>query len=493
MASLTSLGIGSGLDTAGMLEALKVSEQMRLKPYTNLQASYEAKISAWGQISSSLDALNKSVKTLQVDAFNTLSVSNNKAFTATATSGAYADTHDVTVTQLAASHKLKTEAVPSADAAQGSKTDDNNRTLIITQKDGSEMRVELKDDETSLHQIAKAINKEDGDVSASVQRSDDGYQLVLSSKNTGVDGEMSVRVEGDDTLDDFLHVEDGGKHVDEDGNLIPGGRGGNDRMTAVADAQDAKLRVDGSNYTRPSNNINDILTGVTLELKAVSEEGKSEKLTLTQDTSQVKTSIKDFVAQYNALMTQTNSASKYVPNDSVGLGDSGVQTPNPENGALMGDSMLRGMVNDIKYTVNGVYGDSNAQYSSLADIGIKIDSSTGMMTLDEAKLDEAIATNPDDVANIFMDRNGNEGLASKLSGIITNFTGDAENKIDGSIKATTDSLNGQVDVVKIQIEKTQALIDAQVERYRVQFQNLDKTMAQLNSVSNQLGALISTL
>ena len=92
-----------------------------------------------------------------------------------------------------------------------------------------------------------------------------------------------------------------------------------------------------------------------------------------------------------------------------------------------------------------------------------------------------------------MDRNGNEGLASKLSGIITDFTGDSEKKIDGSIKATTDSLNSQVDAVKVQIEKTQALIDAQVERYRIQFQNLDKTMAQLNSVSGQLDALISTL
>lgn len=493
MASLTSLGIGSGLDTANMLEALKVSEQMRLKPYTMQQASYEAKISAWGQISSSLDALNKSVKALQVDAFNTLSVSSNKAFTATANSGAYADTHDITVTQLAASHKLKTEAVSSADDARGEKTSNNNRTLIITQKDGSEMSIDLKDDETSLNQIAKAINNENGDVTASVQRSDDGYQLVLSSKSTGSDGEMSVRVEGDSKLDDFLHVDDGGKHVDDMGNVIPGGRGGNDKMTAVADAQDAKLRVDGSNYTRSTNNINDILTGVTLELKAVSEDGKSETLTLTQDTSQIKTSIKDFVDQYNALINQTNSASKYVPNDRTGLGDTGVQTPNAENGALMGDSMLRGMMNDIKYTVNGVYGNSDAEFSSLADIGIKIDSSTGLMTLDESKLDDAIASNPNDVANIFMDRNGNEGLASKLSGIITDFTGDSEKKIDGSIKATTDSLNSQVDAVKVQIEKTQALIDAQIERYRVQFQNLDKTMAQLNSVSGQLDALISTL
>jgi flagellar hook-associated protein 2 len=494
MASLTSLGIGSGIDTATMLESLKASEQTRLTPYTNLQKSYNAKISAWGQISSSLEALNKTAKSLQGDTFNTLSVSSNKAFTATATSSAQADTHDVTVLQLAAAHKLKTEAVDSADTAQGTmKTDDNSRTLIITQEDGSELSVELKDDETSLNQIAKAINKENGDVSASVQRSDDGYQLVFFSKKTGSDGAMSVRVEGDDQLDGFLHVDNGGTHVDEDGNPINGDAGSNDKMISVADAQDAKLRVDGSNYTRSSNNINDILTGVTLELKTVSEDSKSEQLTLTQNTSQIKTSIQEFVNNYNALITQTNSASKYVQNDTSGLTNDDVAKPNSENGALMGDSTLRGMVNEIKTTVNGVYGENDADYSSLADLGIKIDSSTGLMTLDEDKLDEAIAANPEDIANIFMDRNGNEGMASKLQGIITNYVGDSDAKIDGVIKNTTDSLEDSVEKVKVQIEKTQALIDAQVERYRVQFQNLDKTMSNLNSVSNQLSALISSL
>lgn len=487
MASITSLGIGSGLDTATMLEQLKLSEQKRLLPYTNMQKSYESKISAWGQISSSLDALNKSIKPLQGDAFNSVNVSTNKAFTATAKSGAIADTHDVTVTQLATSHKAKTAAVDDPTAMQGSK-DKGTRTVIITQDDGSEMRVELKDDETSLNQIAKAINKENGEVQASVQHTDEGHQLVLTSKTTGTDGNMSVRVEGDDDLDDFLRL--GGDGSKPDG------------MKTVAAAQDAKLTVDGSNYTRSSNTIDDILTGVTFELKEVSEKDpsdpsgqtlKAETLSLTPDMSQYKTSIQNFVNDYNALINQTTASSKYVPSDSSGLTNDDIQRPNAENGALMGDSMLRGLVNETRTAVNGVYGENDAEYRALADIGITIDPKTGLMTLNEDKLDAAIADNPDDVANIFMDKNGNEGLASTLGGIITKYNGDSENKIDGSIKTATDSLNKQVDQVKEQIDRTQKLIDAQVERYRIQFQNLDKTMASLNSTSNQVGALISTL
>lgn len=486
MAAITSLGIGSGLDTATMLEQLKYSEQKRLLPYTNMQNSYEAKISAWGQISGSLDALNKSLKPLTGDAFNAVNVSSNKAFTATAKSGALADSHNVTVSQLATAHKVKTGPVPDPNTRQGAEsTPGNSRTMVITQEDGSEMRVELKDDETSLNQIAKAINKEDGDVQASVQRTDEGHQLVLTSKTTGTDGKMSVRVEGDPELDAFLHLEDGQENQ----------AGG---MTTVAAAQDAKLTVDGSNYTRSSNSIDDILTGVTFELKEVSETDaagnlKPETLSLTPDMSQYKTSIQSFVDDYNALINQTSAASKFVPSDASGLGNDDIQRPNSENGALMGDSQLRGLVNETRTAVNGVYGEPGAEYSALADIGITMDPATGLMTLDESKLDAAIANNPDDVANIFMDKNGKEGLASTLTGIITKYNGDSENKVDGSIKATTDGLNQQVEQVKLQIEKTQKLIDAQVERYRIQFQNLDKTMASLNSTSNQVGALISTL
>ena len=52
MASITSLGVGSGIDTATMLEQMKIAQQGRLTPYTNLKSGYENKISAWGKISS---------------------------------------------------------------------------------------------------------------------------------------------------------------------------------------------------------------------------------------------------------------------------------------------------------------------------------------------------------------------------------------------------------------------------------------------------------
>lgn len=485
MASISSLGIGSGLDTETMLAQIKAGEQTRLSPYTALQTSYKSKVSSWGQISAALSALQKPTKSLTNDAFNTLKVSNNTAFTATATSDARADTHSVTVEKLATAHKIKTDAQKSQgsqDTQLGETTSGNSRTVTITQtvkqEDGTDkqvtMEVELKDDETSLSQIAKAINRKDGGVSASVQRTDDGYQLVLSSKTTGTDGEMTVSVSGDAKLDGVLN---------------------SNVMDVVSKAEDAKLTVDGSTYTRSSNNISDILDGITLSLNAVSKQGEpAEQLTLTQDTSAIKTTVQDFVKAYNALMTLTTNASKYVPYDASSISDDQTATTNAENGALMGDSTLRGMISEVCSSVNGMYGESDSDYSALADLGIKIDAATGQMTLDEKKLDEAIADNPNDVASMFTGKGEDvPGLANTLNDIITKYVGDTDTKTDGIIKTSTKTLTEQSEQMQKQIDKTQRLIDASVERYRVQFQNLDTTMSKLNSMSSQLSAILTSL
>lgn len=466
--AITSLGIGSGLDTATMLAQIQKGEQSRLTPYTALKSNYQGKVSAWGQITSGLSTLKGSVEKLTGSAFNTLTVSTNKAFTATATSDARADTHSVTVTQLATAHKVKTGTHSDQNEMLGGT--ETERTVTIAQKDGRKMEVTLKADETSLSQIAKAINRENGDVTATVQRTDSGYQMVLSSKTTGSDGEMTISVAGDTKL------------AAELGNT-----------SEVAAAKDAKLNVDGSDYTRSSNNITDILDGVTLTLTTPSENGNSEQLTLTQNTGAIKSTIQDFVKQYNALLTTTTSASKYVPYDASGLKDDDMATKSRDNGALMGDSTLRGMVSEIRSTVNGIYGNSTADFSSLADLGIKIDAATGKMTLDEKKLDTAIADNPDEIAAMFAGSGSNEGLATALNNVITKYVGDTATKDKGIIKTSTDGLTTQSDQMQKQIDQTQRLIDASVERYRVQFQNLDTTMSKLNNMSSQLNSMLSSL
>jgi len=481
ISSTASAGVG-GWDYTDLLNGMAANEQLRLNPYTTLQTSCKNKVSAWGTISSLMTNLQSSVKKLNGEAFNTMKVSTNTAFTATATDSAIADTHAVTVVQLAAAHKLKTDAFDSADKQLGTSTNGGTRTITISQGDGKKLTVDLKDDETSLNQIASAINKQNADqggsVSASVQRDGSGqYQLMLSSKKTGTDGEMSISVVGDDSLGNILNTSNGGK--------VPGEAGSDgDKMTVVSVAQDAKLSVDGIDYTRSSNNISDIITGVTLNLNAKSKtDSDPEQLTLTVDTSAIKTTLQDFVKQYNALITETTNNSKYVAPSKDGDTSSG-----GKSGALMGDSTLRGLVSDLRSAANGSYGSS-----SLSQLGITIDSQSGQMSLDESKLDKAIADNPGDISKMFQGSGTSAGLATTLGSIVTKYLGDTDTKTQGIIKSATDDLNTQLKNVSEQITKTQTLIDSKVELLRSQYANADSLFNQMNNLSNTLTSMFSKL
>lgn len=466
MAGFSSLGIGSGIDTGAMLEKIQQAELTRLKPYATLQTNYQGKISAWGQISSALDKLKDSVKGLTDNGFSTLTPGKNDAFTVTLGKGASANTHKVVVHELAAAHKLATAGQAEKDQQLGS--DAATRTLTITTGDGEKLDIALSKDETSLDQIAKKINKADGDVTASVQRTDDGYQLVLTAKKSGEDGKMSVEVRGDDQLDGLLNTRTGS--IEE----------------KVA-AKNAELSVDGIKYTRSSNNISDIIDGVTLELKAKSkDQAEGEQLTLTKDNSAIKTTLKSFVEQYNALQKLVGTASKF---DQDGAKKDG----GGKNGVLMGDIMLRGMMSEIRSAINGVVGEGAAEVSSLADIGITIDTASGEMRLDEKKLDAAVADHPDAIGEMFMGRGEKTGIAGQLNALFDQYLGDGTSKDKGAIKLATDGLDEQVKRMQEQIDRTQALIDKNVERYRQQFIALEKTMAQMNSMSNQLSSVIATL
>ncbi|WP_442798721.1 flagellar filament capping protein FliD [Pantoea vagans] len=479
ISSTASAGVG-GWDYSTLLNGMAQAEQLRLNPYTKLQTACKNKVSAWGNISSLMTKLQTTVKKLNGDAFNTMSISKNTAFTATASGTAIADTHSVSVQQLAMAHKLRTDSFSSADEARGD-TSIATRTVTIKQGDGKELKVTLDKDHTSLTKMAEAINKENsaqgGNISASVQRDGKGsYQLMLSSKTTGSGGQMSVSVEGDTRLAGVLDTSNGGKSPTDAGSS-------NDKMTVVSVAQDAKLTVDGIEYTRTSNNINDIVTGVTLNLNATSKGSDPEQLTLTVDTSAIKTNLQDFVKQYNALLSETASDSKFVASGT------GSDTSAGKSGVLMGDSTLRALVNDFRTAANDTYGGDSG--GSLSKLGISIDSQTGQMTLDESKLDKIIADDPDSVGKIFMGSGTASGLASTLNNITTKYLGDPDSKTSGIIKSATTDLNTQIKNADTQITKTQALIDNKIELLRSQYANADALFNQMTNLSNTLTTMFS--
>lgn len=108
MASISTLGVGSGLDLSSILDSLEAAEKSTLTPISKQQSSYTAKLSAYGTLKSALESFQTANTALnKADLFTaTSTTSSSSAFSATTTGSAIAGKYTISVSQLAQAQTL---------------------------------------------------------------------------------------------------------------------------------------------------------------------------------------------------------------------------------------------------------------------------------------------------------------------------------------------------------------------------------------------------
>lgn len=480
--STNFLGVGSGLPFDEWLATERKAISQKLNPYLQKQSTYKGQISGWGSISSALSTLQDNLSKLEEEGFNGVSVSDNKNFKATAGKGAIPNSYSIAVKQLAKAHQLSVDN-DSRDKPIGT----TGAKVKITLKEGEKpMELDLKKDETSLEQMAKKINAQNGDVVAEVITIEDGkHELVLTSKKTGEAGEMKIEVTGNPALESKFAT-----------------------PASETKPQNAEILLNGKTVTRSSNTISDLITGVTLELREVSDSEpnpdpgkppifKEESLTITEDTSKVKTLIEEFVKNYNSYLSTAGSLTKYTAPDRNSNSDA-LPQPDKGNGALFSDGSLRRLTSQLKATVGGTYPDAGNLIQTLGSLGItvKFDGKIGderggilgELSIDTKKLDAALKDNPKEVEALFLGKGGKEGIKDRMEAIFDTYLGDKDaiKKEDGVIETTLKSLREQESRVAKQITTMEQRIEETMLRKEKEFQRLDKAMSDMTSMSNRL-------
>lgn len=183
------------------------------------------------------------------------------------------------------------------------------------------------------------------------------------------------------------------------------------RKRQIVAGEDAQISLDGSTITRSTNQITDVIAGVTLNLR---KEDIDAEITLdiTRDNAAAKSKIADFVKGYNDIITFINSQFTYSKDDNDSSGKA-VTTP-----PLFGDSGLLSVRSSIKNVIlSGVTGMSST-LDHLSLIGVNLDKD-GMLAIDNAKLDGYLSSNFNDIINLFSARgtstNGNLSFVSSTS------------------------------------------------------------------------------
>ncbi|ASL26457.1 flagellar filament capping protein FliD [Azotobacter chroococcum] len=449
MATISSLGVGSGLDLTGLLDQLESAERLKLAPITSQQSVIESRISAFGRLQGYLTSLQGTVEKLATASTyqgQTSRISGSGvgvAVTASAVPGSY----QVQATQLAQAHSLASAGVADKTAALGTGT--------LTIQSGDEtLTIEVSAGGNSLEGIRDAINAEKGGVTASIVNDGSGtpWRLALSSKATGTEAAMTVS---------FDDGGSGGGQLNALLNPYDAATNSNGYKETAA-AKDAQLTVNGLAITSQSNTIEGALQGVTLTVSAT---GDAQTLTVERDSASIKSAITSFVTAFNALDSTTDSLTSYDA-------DSGTA------GTLLGDSTLRGVQSRLRQTITG--GLDEGAYRYLSDLGISLQLD-GTLKVDDGKLSEALEGDLADVQALFVGTTDKPGLAATLSDSLDDILDE-----DGAISTAIEGLESRSEALDERYSRMESSIAVTIERYRVQFSTLDSLIAQMNSTSTYL-------
>ncbi|WP_313688141.1 flagellar filament capping protein FliD [Pantoea sp.] len=464
-ATITNLGVGSGLNLSDILDSLETAEKASLTPISNQQTAYTAKLSAYGTLKSALTTFQTANTALNsADLFTaTTATSTSSAFSATTSGNVVAGNYTISVSQLAQAQTLTSATQTSNSTALGDSSA-SSRTMTIKLVDGTSKDITLTSDQTSLTGMRDAINSADAGVTATIIKTgDSSYRLSLTSTETGSDNAVSsITVTGDDTLQGIV-----GYDASASSNV----------MTESVAAQNAKLTVNNVAIENSSNTISDALEGITLNLNDTTT--GNQTLAITKDSSKADNAITNWVSAYNALLTQFDTLTKYT------AVDVGSDSQDSSNGALLGDSTLRTIQTQLKSMLTNA--QSSSTYKTLAQIGITTDPTTGQLDLDADKLSTALSTDADGVKQMIIGDGKTTGITTTIGNSLTSWL-----STTGIVQSATDGVSKTLNDLTDQYNNMSTRIDNLIARYKTQFTQLDVTMSSLNSTSTYLTQQFST-
>ena len=440
--SITSLGVGSGLDLESLVQNLIAAESRPIQLLESRKANIDLKISGYGQVQSALSEFQAAVTALNTaEAFRGVSVtsSDESVLTASAGQSAVPGNNDIVVTQLAQNNKQATQSFVSESEVIG--------TGQLSFTVGSEnFTIDITSENNTLAGIRDAINADSNNssVQASIINIDEGSKLILTATETGAANQINFTV----TDDDANNVDDAGLS-----QLVFG-------IQEIDQAQDATIEVDGFAVTRPSNQIADVIQGITLELTG---EGTTT-ISTSENLGVAKTTIESLVSAYNSL-----TSTLAVQRDST----------------LSGENTLLNIESRIRDLFSQSYNDSTANINYLFQVGLSFDRD-GVLSFDAEEFDEAIATDFNDIQNLFT--NSENGFITLLEDVVEGYT-----ESEGILTARTDGLNDEKESIDEDIERIELRLESTEARLRAQFNSLDTLLSQLNSTSSFLTQQLANL
>ena len=449
MSTISSLGIGSGLDLNSLVDQLLAAERKPREQRFNLrEAGLQAQISAFGTLRGSLSELETATgKLAGLREGRTVTSSDDVRLGSTATGAAASGRYRVEVENLAAAQSLASVAFDSATEAVGTGT----LTLKVGERDAVNININAGND--SLSGVRDAINEANAGVGASIVNDGTGARLVLTANTTGAANTISLTV----------------ADTDGDGADMAGlSRLASANLQEATAAQDARAVINGLTVTSASNTLDKAIEGLTLELKGRTEVGSPITVDVGQDRAAIREALEGFIKAYNAVVKQVSDFTRYNPETR-------------EAGLLLGDSTVRSLGSRLSASLNQNGGGANGAVQNLVSLGVRTDAS-GALSLAPGSLERAL--DQDFAGTLAMVNDVAGGLRDTVRGF-TERGGLLDNRADG-LRSNIRDIDRQRQALDLRMEQMEA-------RLSRQFGALDAMIGQMQNTSAFLDQQLSNL
>ncbi|MDT0593798.1 flagellar filament capping protein FliD [Glaciecola petra] len=481
--SISSLGVGSGLDLESLVEQLLQSERgPKTQRLDERDESLSDEISAVGQVKSKLSEFEDAIKELQQEgnlSGREPTIENpsedNDVLSANPSTAALPGTYEIAVTQLAQGSRIETaNAVDGGFASSDDvvltsgtaditfKIGDTDDTFTLSISEGTtlaELREQINNDENNFGVQANIIN---------TGTADGGARLVFTSDITGVGNDLQIVNNSDIAELNRISTTDSS----ESSTLL----------SPIKNAANAIAVVDGIEVQSDTNKFENTIQSVRFDVKELSDQDTNgdpiaSRLIIGFDAEGLEEKITEFVDKFNELNDDLARLTSY--------GESDLE----EDGALAGDSTVRGIQSGLANILSSNVSDS--LIGSLFALGIEL-TSEGKLEISTTdfglgsgadRLENALNDNFDDIDKLF---NGEGGIASRILEFTEQYT-----QSSGILSSREDNIKDLQDVVTSDRERFEIRMISFEQTLRSRYLSLDSTVARLQQTGNALFAALS--
>ncbi len=466
MATVSSAGIGSGLDVESIVTKLMSIEQRPVAQLKTQASTIQTKISAYGQLQSALstfkDAASALGKTTTWGA--TTATSSDAGVRVSTSDSAPAGNYAIEVKSLAAAQSAVTRGYESADELVGAGTlrveiGSFGQAGFAPQPNLDAINIDISATDT-LTTVRNKINAAGAGVSAIIVNDATGSRIIISSTNPG--NNSVFRTSGDGGAAEFAFEPGSASNV----------------MTQTQAAADAELKINGLDVISSSNTLTDVVQGLTINL--LQPTTGTAQITVAQDNEALTKSVNTFVESYNALATMLRTQTKY-------------DDATKKAGSLQGDSTAVGLQRQLRNLLTSETPASSV-YETINAIGMTLQSD-GTLKVDSTKLTAALNTNPNEVKKLFSAYTFRANDTDPdVNGIATRrrIFADKVMGTDGSLVTKTDGLNSSLKLNQKRQDELTDRLSLTEARLRAQYTSLDTNMAKMSAlnayITNQVAA-----